>query len=51
VDSRDGHSWTVIAKKDLWITRRLASVRAIVCVVTIEIGQLDVDRQVHGCDP
>jgi chlorite dismutase len=38
VDVRDGHT----AKKDLWITRRLASVCAIVCVVTIEIGQLDV---------
>lgn len=42
VDVRDGHTWTGIAKKDLWITRRLASVCAIVCVLTIEIVQLDV---------
>ena len=48
VDVRDGQAHFGIAKEDLWITRRLASVRAIVCVVTIEIGQPEVSSRLRS---
>ena len=42
------HTSSGIAKEDLWITRRLASVRANVCVGAIEIRQPDVSSRLRS---